>query len=365
MTNFFLGVLSSLTATGQVARMNAHLISARDSRRMNRVRSRVLGYAIGIWGSVAAVSCSHDTPVAPSPPGPAGVSFAISLPIRPQDYVHHAFGVNPFGAHIGDHGIDGHPGWDLEYVIGAPVLAAADGLVQSVTPGSLGTEWSIQLTHRLGGRDAYRTIYGVASVASGVMPGAAVVSGQILGIVNSYTRTIGSTVVTYAFTHFQLDDFSTSAVLTNRNAVSPESFLTTDAKREFDAMWAKASYSQELTEPYVTNPRDVSFPMTRLWLLSAGGLTAQLEITRASASAIGFSYVMRDNRGAITEAGLVEVDPVARPVAAIDFTPAVGGAQKRRGVYSIVDGAMQLDYGAPGAPRPASLDGASRYVTTR
>jgi hypothetical protein len=104
--------------------------------------------------------------------------------------------------------------------------------------------------------------------------------------------------------------------------------------------------------------------MTRLWLLSAGGLTARLEITRASASAIGFSYVMRDDRGAITEAGLVEVDPVAGPVAAIDFTPA-GGAQKRRGVYSIVDGAMQLDYGAPGAPRPSSLDGASRYVTTR
>ena len=337
---------------------------------MTPVRSRVLGFAIGIWGIVAAASCGHDTPaapgvpVAPSPPGPAGVSFAVSLPIRPQDYVHHAFGVNPFGAHIGDHGIDGHPGWDLEYAIGAPVLAAADGLVQSVTPGSLGTEWSIQVTHRLGGRDAYRTIYGVASVASGVMPGAAVVSGQTLGIANSYTRTIGTTVVTYAFTHFQLDDFSASAGLTNRNAVSPESFLTPDAKREFDAMWASASYSQELTEPYVTNPRDVSFPMTRLWLLSAGGLTAQLEITRASASAIGFSYVMRDDRGAITEAGLVEVDPVARPVAAIDFTPA-GGAQKRRGVYSIVDGAMQLDYGAPGAPRPSSLDGASRYVTTR
>jgi len=303
-------------------------------------------------------------PVAPLSPGPAGLPFAVSLPIRPQDYVHNAFGVNPFGAHIGDHGIDGHPGWDIEYAIGAPVLAAADGSVQSVVPGLLGTEWSIQLTHRVGGRDAYRTIYGVASVASGVTPGAAVVTGQTLGIVNTYTGTIGTTAVTYAFTHFQLDDFSASAGLTNRNAVSPESFLTPDAKREFATMWASASYTQELTEPFVTNPRDVSFPMTRLWLLSAGGLTAQLEITRASASAIGFSYVMRDVSGANMETGVLQVDPVARPVAAIDFTPA-GSAQRRRGVYSIVDGTMQLDYGAPGAPRPSSLDGASRYLTTR
>jgi hypothetical protein len=304
------------------------------------------------------------TTLSPEIETPAPSSFIISLPLRAQDYANSAFGIIPFGAHIGDHGIDGHPGWDIEYALGTSVLAAADGVVQSVLPGSLGTEWSIQITHRVGGRDAFRTIYGVASPAPGVATGAAIRSGQSLGVVNRYTRTIGTTTVTYAFTHFQLDDFSADAGLTNRNAVSPERFLTADAQRTFATMWSAAAYTQELTEPFATNPRDVVFPLTRTWRLSSGGLPAQIDVTRAGAMAVGYTYVLRGGDGALLETGTATVDPLARPLSAIDLVPA-GSAQPRRGAYSILDGVMQLDFGPPGAPRPISLAGASRYVTSR
>jgi hypothetical protein len=272
--------------------------------------------------------------------------------------------VNPFGIHIGDHGIDGHPGWDIEYAIGASVLAAADGTVQSVLSSEGGQAFGIQITHAVGGREAYRTIYGVRTVAPGVFAGATVTAGQTLGTVSSYTRTIGTIKVTYGFTHFQLDDFSSQAGLTNRNAVSPEVFLTGEARQIFDAMWSDAFYTQELVEPFTSNPRDVTFPMARAWLRASGGLAPRLEFTRADAFANGFSYVMWNETGSVAERGSVEVEVLAKPFSTIDFIP-VGGSERRRGLYSIRDATMQLDYSAPGASRIANLAGASTYMTDR
>jgi hypothetical protein len=58
----------------------------------------------------------------------------------------------------------------------------------------------------------------------------------------------------------------------------------------------------------------------------------------------------------------VEIDAIARPTSTIDFRPA-GLGSVRRGVYSITDSEMLLDYGEPGGGRPASLAGAARYRT--
>jgi hypothetical protein len=117
----------------------------------------VAGLALGACGGGPVNPVAPTVvPVAPLSPGPAGLPFAVSLPIRPQDYVHNAFGVNPFGAHIGDHGIDGHPGWDIEYAIGAPVLPnfilpqGATSLTVTLTPpGSLRRERLRQLDLKL------------------------------------------------------------------------------------------------------------------------------------------------------------------------------------------------------------------------
>ena len=317
-------------------------------------------------GSLPAAPSAPSAPTAAPPPLPAppvASAFTISLPIRAADRANAAFGLNSFGIHIGDHGLDGHPGWDIEFAPGASVLAAADGVVQSVLP-SEGQEFGIQITHTVNGRAAYRTIYGVRTVAAGVSAGATVRAGEPIGTVASYTRTIGTITVTYGFTHFQLDDFSSNAGLTNQNAVSPERFLNEEARRLFEAMWQDAFYPQEFVEPFATNPRDVTFPMRRVWSLQSGNLAAHLEVTRANAFASDFSYVMRDGVGTAIESGRMEIDALAKPSSTLDFIPA-GSPQRRRGVYAILDGTMRLDYGAPGAPRPASLGGAATYTSER
>jgi hypothetical protein len=283
------------------------------------------------------------------------------MPIRAADLANNAFGLNPFGVHIGDHGIDGHPGWDVEYVVGSTIYAAAAGTVQSVL--SRDGEFVIQLTHTLNGREAYRTIYGVRTVASGVVTGASITQGQALGIVSSYTRTIGTITVTYAFTHFQLDDFSANSGLTNMQAVSPEAFLNPEARAIFEVMWRNAFYTQELVEPFFNSPRDVTFPMTRTWTQQTGTLTPRLEVTRANAATTSFTYTMRDASGASTETGTIELEMLARPLPTIDFVAANGS--RRRGVFSIESATMQLVYGASGAARVTTLAGASTYSTPR
>lgn len=283
------------------------------------------------------------------------------MPIRAADLANNAFGLTPFGVHIGDHGIDGHPGWDIEYVEGSTIYAAAVGTVQSVL--SRDGEVVIQLAHTLNGREAYRTIYGVRAVANGIVAGAAVTQGQPLGVVSSYTRTIGTVTVTYAFTHFQLDDFSANSGLTNMQAVSPEAFLNAEARAIFEVMWRNAVYTQEIVEPFSNSPRDVTFPMTRAWTQQTGDLAPRLEVTRASATATGFTYTMRDSSGASIETGTIELEILARPMPAIDFVAANG--TRRRGVFSIESGTMQLVYGMPGAARVLTLAGASTYTTQR
>ncbi|MBI3262860.1 MAG: hypothetical protein HYZ58_06890 [Acidobacteria bacterium] len=307
----------------------------------------------------------QPAPPAPTPapapaPTPAPASFTVSLPIRPEDSRHNAFGVNSFGIHIGDHGADGHPGWDFEYAVGASILAAAEGTIQSVMPSEGGAAFGIQISHVMNGRN-YRTDYGVGTLAPEIAPGATVVAGQPLGIAAAYTRTIGTVTVTYAFTHFQLDDFSKHDGLTNPNAVSPENYLDSAARQAFETIWRDAVYYQELVEPFITNPRNVVFPMTRTWTLQAGGLAPRVDFTRAHNAANDFTYVLRDASGASLDTGTAEINPLAKPLSTIDFIPA--GGQRRLGVYSVLGGTMQLQYGAPGAARPTSLAGSSEYRT--
>jgi len=42
--------------------------------------------------------------------------------------------------------------------VGSTIIAAADGTVQSVLPSEGGRAFGIQITHAVGGREAYRTI---------------------------------------------------------------------------------------------------------------------------------------------------------------------------------------------------------------
>lgn len=287
------------------------------------------------------------------------------LPVASGDTATNFFGMTAFGIHFGGtgpsgHGLDGHPGWDVEFRVGAPVRAAADGIVQSVfTDSFINSRSVIQIQHQGGGN--YRTVYtNVESVAAGITANAPVTRGQVLGTAGVITPTTGRGV-SYAMTHFQLDDFSRNEGSTNPNSVNPETFLDPAGRTLFDAVWSTAAYDVELTEPFTGNPRDVTFPITRTWTRESGSLPARIDLVRRDASSNVHTYVMYDGAGAVTERGSISAFAPTGSQSSIDFQPQ-GGAP-RQGVIDIVGATMRLDLPAPGAARPGGLSGASVYRT--
>lgn len=287
------------------------------------------------------------------------------LPVASGDTATNFFGLTAFGIHFGGtgpsgHGLDGHPGWDVEFRVGAQVRAAADGIVQSVfTDSFINSRSVIQIQHQGGGN--FRTIYtNVESVASGITANAPVMRGQVLGNAGVIAPTTGRGV-SYAMTHFQVDDFSRNEGSTNPNSVNPETFLDPAGRTLFDAVWSTAAYDVELTEPFTGNTRDVTFPITRNWTRESGSLAARIDLVRRDASSNVHTYVTYDGSGAVTERGSISAFAPTGSQSSIDFQPQ-GGAL-RQGVIDIVGGIMRLALPAPGAARPRDLSGASVYRT--
>jgi hypothetical protein len=273
-------------------------------------------------------------------------------------------GINPFGVHLADHGVDGHPGWDFQYRIGAMVRAAADGVIQTVTvpEPQRPTRYVVQVMHEVSGR-SYRTVYfGIESPPPQIAPGAAVRRGDALGPAAVLSQVIGTALRTYATIHFQVDDFSYRGGLTNQNAVSPGLFLSPGAQAFFDALWNDASYSGELTEPFPSNPRDATFPLTRRWTRERGDLAETIELTRSTGTTNDYSYRLLDSTGRVIETGTARSNPAARPFPAIDLVPSSGGT--RLGLYDIVNNTMRLAIGAAGASRPGGFTNETTYRTT-
>ncbi len=166
--------------------------------------------------------------------------------------------------------------------------------------------------------------------------------------------------VTYAAIHFQFDDFSSTSGLTNVNAVSPETHLLLEARALFAAMWAKAGYSQELCEPFVTNSRASVYPLTRRWASGAGASVRLLDVT-CQISATNPHQFMLD---ALEDksSGALLVNPLAGGLGEIDFNR-TGTVQ--RGLYRVVNDTLWLQMAAVGAARPGSLSAPAVYVTAQ
>lgn len=301
----------------------------------------------------------------PTPPLPTTVPGVLSLamPIDPGDSANTAYGIAPYGYHGADHASDGHPGWDIEYRIGGIVRAAAAGTVQSVfpdpfTPG----RFTVQIEH-LVGTHHYRTVYtNLTSLSSDVVTAAPVRAGQALGTAGTIVGTIGTTSVSYAMTHFQLDDFEYYREIPNPNAVSPEPFLASSARTFFDALWSRAAFTHELVEPFATNPRDLRFPASRTWTRVGGDGPAGIRFTRRTAAAADYDYAVLAESGTTIESGSVVLGASSRPFTTIGLVSAVG---TRAGLYDIVSNEMRLSLANPGAARPADLGGASTYRTVQ
>jgi hypothetical protein len=324
-------------------------------------------WLIGCGGSPGSPTSPTESPAAtpvasaaPAPPG--GAYFAVDLPVADGDSGSNAFGIWPFGVHGSSHAIDGHPGFDVEFRPGSLVRAAADGTIQHVVPDSqTAGRFTIRIDHSAAGR--YATDYtNVEGLSPGIVAGALVTRGQPLGAAGVQTQFIGTSSVTWAMTHFQVNDFSRNEGLTNANAVSPETFLTASARSSFDAIWRRSAYQTEWCEPFPTNSRLAGFPMSRTWTLRSGSLPAQLDVRCVSENSVDYEYAFRSADGAV-ETGILRVDATAKPLARVDLRPTAG--TPRLGVYDIVSGTLEITLGASGGTRPETLSAPTVYTSVR
>jgi len=269
--------------------------------------------------------------------------FAIDLPIDSiADGASLAYGLWPFGVHGGGHP-EGHAGWDVEFAAGAKVHAAADGTVASVVPNDdFPGQQNVTIEHRPGIATRYDH---VANLEPGIVEGAAVASGDVLGDPGTFAPGFHAI-------HFALSDYTES--------VCPTPALTPAAQALFDALWEGAAYNEELVEPFPCQALSPGFPLVRVWQRSAGGLAPRIDFSRATGASLGYGYALRNAVGAATETGSATVDPSTSP-ASIDLVPDGGGAT-HLGVYRVVSGEMLLDW--DDLVRPASLAGASSYETS-
>jgi len=326
--------------------------------------------------AATVAACSDQSPTAPTvtvaPPAAAIVVplptavpgvLGLVMPIELSDVATTAFGLAPFGYHGADHAEDGHPGWDIEYRIGGTVRAAAAGTVQNVLPdSSVAGRTTVQVEHVVG-THFYRTVYtNLATVNPEIVAAATVRAGQALGVAGTVSQTVGTTPITYAMIHFQLDDFEYYREVPNPNAVSPEPFLLADAKLFFDRIWSTAVSSSELTEPYASNPRDLRFPVSRTWTRVSGDGPAGIRFTRSSARSPNYDYAILAESGTATETGTVTLGLTARPFPSIDL---ISGTGRRVGSYDIVSDTMRLSLANAGGSRPTDLGAASTYRTPR
>lgn len=317
-------------------------------------------------------SCDFDklptasTPIAApllpltAPPLPTTVPgvLGVAMPIDSADAANAAFGLIPFGYHGGGHTEDGHAGWDIEYRIGAPVRAAATGTVISVQPDAIALGRMAVVLEHVVGTHFYLTHYtNLIDIASEAVVDAVIVAGQRIGSAGAITATVGDVAMTYAMTHFQLDDLEFHREIVHPKAVSPEPFLTAAAKPLFDRIWSSAIYVQELVEPFASNSRDA--PITvRTWTRAGGDGPAGIRFTRRGTV---YTYELLAESGTAIEAGDVVLRPSARP-ATIDL---ISPTATRLGIYDIVSNEMRLSVASPGVARPTDLGAASIYRTAR
>jgi hypothetical protein len=305
--------------------------------------------------ALATTACSGTSqPTAPTTGAPTPASsapFVIELPIAAGDGATFAYGIWPYGVHGSSHALDGHPGFDIEYRVGAPVLAAADGVVHSVMPdGHDPGRRVVELRHPRD-RGLYLTDYtNLTSVPDRLVPGTTVARGELIGIAGPFLDGRSAMI------HFQVGD---PTHLENGSIIaSPAGFVSASARALLDDLWRATNYRAELCEPFLTNSRAHGFPIARTWTRQSGAGPAAIDVTCVSDSG-DVAYVMRDADGSPSESGSVTIGWSARPMTA-DFAPPSGAS--RLAVYDIVSDTMRIAFGAPGSARP-SLGAASTYTT--
>lgn len=314
---------------------------------------------------LAPTAVAGPTPPLTPPSLPTAVPgvLALTMPVDPAASASTAFGMVPFGYHDATHATDGHDGWDIEYPIGGNVRAAAAGTVIAVEPDTRSGRSIVRIEHLVGDH-YYRTVYtNLSSLAEDIAPDQAVVSGQLIGTAGSITDTAGSTPITFAMIHFQVDDLEFHREgFSSPKAVSAEPFLTAIARQQFDALWSRAAYPTELVEPFATNARPAALPITRTWLRAGGDGPAGIRFTRRALRDADYEYALLAESGTVIETGAAIVVTTARPYPTIDL---VTSTSRRLGIYDVVSNEMRLSLSLPGESRSSDIATGSVYRSSR
>lgn len=146
----------------------------------------------------------------------------------------------PFGVQGGGHP-HGHPGFDFDTELGAPVLAAFRGRVRSVTDAMEGSvaEKVIEIVD-----SQYQSFYIGPMVNVSVSPGDFVMQGQKIAELGPF----GNPSDPFGFIHWGVYSLASQQPVCGYELMSPA------AKAELEDIHARSTYSEKTTYPLICNP---------------------------------------------------------------------------------------------------------------
>lgn len=186
---------------------------------------------------------SGDFGYAADPVAPARQTrISIVLPIRIEEVTYRSMGIFPYGIPAPGHPT-GHPGFDFELKLNAPVLAAADGMVASFgdspIPQNPGQK-TISLYHSLG----YHTFYTGSLKNIAVTKGQSVKQGQKIAEIGQMPefKFAGGSF------HFGLVGKST------KESFCPYEYMTDSARKSLEWIHKKAIIRDRAKYPEICSP---------------------------------------------------------------------------------------------------------------
>lgn len=188
---------------------------------------------LGLAKSAAKRGAKISAEVFPARPAP------MILPV-PAALVTHGEILWPFGVRGGGHP-QGHPGFDFNTDVGAPVFATSRGRVRNITDEVEEgvTEKVVEIVDA-----SFQTFYIGPMVNVSIAVGDFVEEGQKIAELGTFSNLPSP----YGFIHWGVNSLS------SQMAVCPYEFLTPTAKLELEGLHARSAYSEKTAFPLICNP---------------------------------------------------------------------------------------------------------------
>jgi len=169
------------------------------------------------------------------------------MPIQKSDALNQEIGFWPFGVKGGEHP-EGHPGFDFEARVGAPIYAVGDGSVGFVGPSGHHGGMTISIGH-MTGSEPLDTFYTGSITNIRVKKGSAVKQGDVIADFDS-AEPLGMPSGISTF-HFGV---AKQISRDRREEVCPADYFSAKAKKEVEALHRASKYQERNTFPLLCNP---------------------------------------------------------------------------------------------------------------